>query len=313
MTITSFTDSHQDLDFAQRLRAETTAVRLRKSRWGVTKSLDKRQKQMAADPFGAAGDKISASKKLVDTKHERFRAVTAIFGNAGNYWQSVTVPFPEDGIRLIRTELVGEFDARISAYQSELDGAVAGLDAAYDQLRRQAQHDLGGLFNPSDYPGSLAGLFSITVEYPSVEPDQRLRQLNPALYEREQRRIAERFDEAVRLAEEAFLSELSDLVDHLCERITGDADGQPKRFKDSAVGNLVSFFQRFRQLNIGSNESLDALVEQAQSAVQGVTAQRLRDSEGLRRSVRSMLSNVAGRIDEMMVDRPRRAISLDDE
>lgn len=314
MTVTDVTPTtHDTTDFAEQLRLETTAVRLRKTKWGVSKSLDKQQKQIAANPFGASADKLSASKKLVDTKHKKVKAVTSVFNRLTEYWKSVTVPYPEDGIRLIRSELVPEFDDQIARYQSELDGAVAQLNQVYWDLRRKAESDLGTLYDPADYPDNLDGLFSITVEYPSVEPDERLRQLNPRLYEREQRRIQSRFDEAVRLAEEAFMSELAGLVQHLCERLEGSADGKQKIFRNSVVENLTDFFDRFRQLNIGSSEQLDRLVAQAQGAVRGVTAQRLRDNADLRRTVQFALSSVQTRLDEMMVDRPKRDMSFDDE
>jgi hypothetical protein len=48
-----------------------------------------------------------------------------------------------------------------------------------------------------------------------VEPLHHLRELNPEIYAAEQARVAARFDEAVRLAEEAFTSELARLVSHL--------------------------------------------------------------------------------------------------
>jgi hypothetical protein len=42
-------------------------------------------------------------------------------------------------------------------------------------------------------------------------------------------------DEAVRLAEEAFIAELAKLVSHLTERLAGQKDGKPRIFRDSAV------------------------------------------------------------------------------
>jgi hypothetical protein len=68
--------------------------------------------------------------------------------------------------------------------------------------------------------------------------------------------MRQRFDEAVQLAEQAFLEELGQLVAHLTERLTGQADGKPKIFRDSAIGNLTEFFQRFRRLNVRSNVSV---------------------------------------------------------
>ena len=117
-----------------------------------------------------------------------------------------------------------------------------------------------------------------------------------------------RFDEAVRLAEAAFLEELNSLVSHLTERLAGQEDGKPKFFRDSAVENLTEFFQRFRNLKIGSNQQLDDLVDQAQQIVRGIQPQQLRDNETIRHEVATQLSGVQSVLDGLLVDRPRRAI-----
>ena len=56
------------------------------------------------------------------------------------------------------------------------------------------------------------------------------------------------------------MEELSRLVGHLSERLAGAEDGRPKVFRDSAVGNLREFFERFKALNVGSSAELDRLV-----------------------------------------------------
>src|SRR5207248_2591455 len=99
----------------------------------------------------------------------------------------------------------------------------------------------------------------------------------PELYEQEQQRVARRFEEAVALAEQAFVNEFAKLVTHLTERLDG-GEGERRIFRDSAVTNLLDFFEKFRRLNVRSNQELDQLVEQAQQLVQGVTPQALRDN-----------------------------------
>jgi hypothetical protein len=133
--------------------------------------------------------------------------------------------------------------------------------------------------------------------------------LSPQLYEQEQARVSARFEEAVRLAEEAFLGEFGRLVAHLSERLSGtNDDGTTKVFRDSAIGNLTEFFGRFQQLNVRSNAQLDALVAQAQQVVRGVGPQALRDNQSLRQRVTSDLTRVQSALDDLLVDRPRRRI-----
>jgi hypothetical protein len=185
---------------------------------------------------------------------------------------------------------------------------VAELDRRYDELRSAARQRLGDLFDASDYPVSLIGLFAIEHDYPSIEPPDYLRQLNPDLYQQECQRVQSRFDEAVQLAEQAFLEELVRLVDHITERLSGTDDGKPRVFRDSAVTNLTEFFERFRTLNVRSNEQLDELVARAQQVLGGVNPRELRDSATLRQRVVTQLSGVQSSLDGLLVDRPRRNI-----
>jgi hypothetical protein len=136
-----------------------------------------------------------------------------------------------------------------------------------------------------------------------------LLRLSPALYEAERARVAARFEEAVELAERAFVEEFARLVAHLCERLSGAGDdGRPLVFRDSAVEHLDEFFGRFRSLSVRSDEQLEALVAEAQRAVRGVGAQDLRDGEGLRRAVAAELGHVRESLDVLLVERPRRRI-----
>jgi hypothetical protein len=212
-------------------------------------------------------------------------------------------------VRLLKQEKVDEFAAAMAGYKAELDDAVADLDAHYAELKHAAAERLGSLFNPADYPETLVGLFGVAIDFPSVEPPDYLVQLSPALYAAEQARVRARFEEAVRLAEQAFLEEFARLVEHLTERVTGaNDDGAPKVFRDSAVGNLRDFFARFGELNVRSSAQLDELVERAQQSVRGVAAQDLRDSESLRPRVSAQLGQVQAALDALLVDRPRRRI-----
>jgi hypothetical protein len=293
---------------AERLRLTTAAVRV-SIRWlGVRKTLTPEQKSQAAESFGAEGEFLSARKKLLDTRHPAFKEVTAVRGRVRSYWRAMTLPYPEPGIRLIKQAEVEVFNDHLAGLRAELQEAVGRLESHYSELQRTARERLGSLYNPADYPPSLAGLFDIEWDFPSVEPPDYLLQLSPALYEQERARVAARFEEAIRLAEQAFLAEFAKLVSHLTERLSAGPDSDRKVFRDSAVANLVAFFDRFKQLNIGSSDQLETLVAEAQRAVRGVQPQDLRDSNAMRQHVATQLSRVQAELDGMLIDRPRRRI-----
>lgn len=293
---------------AERLRTTMAATRVSLRWFGVRKTLTPEQRAEAAEPFGAAGDFLSARKKLVDTTHPAYKAVTAVRNKATSFWRSVSLPYPEPGIRLIRQDRIDEFAAQMTQFQEELAEAVENLDRRYSELKTAARQRLGSLFDAADYPDSLAGMFEIAHEFPSIEPPSYLQGLNPQLYEEECRRVEQRFDEAIRLAEEAFVAELARLVSHLTERLSGEADNKPKVFRNSAIENLPEFFARFRQLNVRSSEQLDNLVADAQRVIRGVEPQDLRDNQGLRQHVATEMSRVQSVLDGLLLDKPRRNI-----
>ena len=267
-------------DPARDLRVTTAAVRVAFTWFGTRKALSAEQRNQIAEGFEAETGSISAGKKLLNTKHPAFRSVTAIRNHILSYWRDHSLPFPEPGIRLIRQEQIDNFQAQMEAFRTDLADAVTNLDRHFYEMRDEARRRLGSLFNAADYPETLDGLFAVAWDFPNVEPPDYLMQLRPELYEAERTRVARQFDEAVRLAETAFIEEFSAVVSHLCDRLAQGDDGQPKIFRDSAVFNLTQFFERFKSLNVQSNAQLDALVEQARQAIKGTDPHRLRHQLG---------------------------------
>ena len=244
------------------------------------------------DTCGADARFLTAGKKIIDVRHEAYRQLTSLRSRITKYWHGLTLPHVEPGIRLIRQTDIEAFEHTLEGLRDELTAAESELNTVYEQMKSDARRRLGKLYNPADYPAEIRGLFVVAWDLPSVEPPSYLMRLSPELYAQEQQRLTQRFEEAVRLAEQAFVSEFASLVSHLTERLTGGADADRKVFRDSAITNLVDFFEKFRNLNVGSNAQLDALVEQAQQAVQGVVPQELRDQDALRRHVATQLSQV---------------------
>jgi hypothetical protein len=293
---------------AERLRRLAAAVRVHFTWWGVHKTLTAQQKEEVGGAYGAEARFLTAGKKIIDVRHLAFRKLTSIRTRVVNYWRGLTLPYTEPGIRLIRQAEIADFVGTMEDFRQGLTEAETELNAVYDSIKSDAGRRLGRLYDPADYPPEVRGLFAVEWDFPSVEPPSYLMRLNPEIYQQEQERVARRFEEAVRLAEQTFIGEFGKLVSHLTERLADDEDGQRRVFRDSAVSNLTAFFARFHQLNVRSNRDLDQLVEQAQQLVRGIEPQELRDNDGLRQHVATQLSQVQSVLDDMLVDRPRRRI-----
>jgi hypothetical protein len=293
---------------AQRLRRTAAAVRVLLHWWGVHRALTTSQKEELGAVTAADARFLTAGKKLLDIRHEAFRRLTSIKGRISKYWRGISLPYVEPGIRLIRQADIDSFIHTLQGFRDELIQAEADLNAVYDEIRADARRSLGRLFNPADYPPEVKNLFGVEWDFPSIEPPNYLMQVAPEVYEEERRRVAARFDKAVRLAEQAFATEFAKLLSHLAERLSNGEDGQRRVFRDSAVGNLREFFTRFSELNVRSSPELDALVAQAQQLVQGVGPQELRDDNSLRQHVAQEMARVQAQVEGLITAVPRRRL-----
>jgi hypothetical protein len=293
---------------SQRLRRIAAAVRVSLHWWGVHRALTNQQKEEVSAGYAADARFLTAGKKIIDVRHEAFRRLTGIRTRLSNYWRGLTLPYTEPGMRLIRQSDIEAFVHTMEGFREELTQAEAELNAVFEELKRTAQEQLGRLYDASDYPPQVEGLFRVGWDFPAVEPPAYLLRISPEIYEEERRRVAARFDEAVRLAEQAFAAEFAKLLSHLSERLGPAEDGQLRVFRDSAVTNLTEFFGRFAHLNVRSNPELDALVEQAQHLVQGVRPQQLRDDASLRSQIATEMTRVRSQVEGLIVNQPRRRI-----
>ncbi len=290
------------------MRQTMGAVKVSFNWLGTQRSLTDNQTRQAATQFDADANLVTAYKKLLDTSHPAYKAVNAIKSQVVSYWRGVTLPYPTEGIRLLKHDDIAMFEAKMQEFRDRLTEAVAILQTEYDSLKDRARERLGALYNPADYPPTLEGMFQISWEYPSVEPPRYLRTFNPELYEQEQQRIHQRFEQAIEMAETAFSERLHDLINHLVERLTDAPDGQPKTFQRSTVDNFREFYQEFRRLNVRGNTELDNLISRANDLVSGVDAKDLRQSQDLRENLRNQMGDLQTALDTHLQTAPRRRL-----
>ena len=299
---------HNVATSAAELRQTMGAVKLSFSWLGTQRKLSDVQTKQAADTFHAATDLVTASKRLIDTKNATYRTLTALKSQASSYWRSMTLPYPQDGIRLIKQSDIAAFEDKMREFKEQLAAAASNLQLEYESIKEAAREKLGDLFNPADYPPTLDGVFDIKWEYPPVEPPNYLMTFNPELYQQEQSRIQQRFETAVIMAENAFAEQLQEMIAHLIERLTDEPDGTKKTFKASAVENFKEFYDNFCRMNVRSNAQLEGLIRQASDIVSGVDVKDLRKDGTLRQNLSAQMSTVKSALDSMITNAPRRRV-----
>lgn len=301
------------------LQSKFAGVKLRTKWWGVTREVDDDTRDKMASAVGAAKEEISAKKRLVAKGDASYKGCTKVRSQARSWFKEISNPWPEEGVRLIRREDLEPLNTKIAVLQTQLDQAVAGLQARYREIIEERRKNQGTMFREGDYPQTLEGLFGIWVEFVSLEPPAYLQVENPRLYQQACERAAARFEEAVGLIENSMATEFKGFLDDMVDRLGYDEAGKPKRFKIMedgrcpVVDNLRDFFGKFRTMSVGSSEELDALVNEAEQIVQGVKPESLRSAADTRQVLREGMAAIGEKLNAMVELRPARKVTFEDD
>jgi hypothetical protein len=289
-------------------------VRLTINRCGAWRQFSDDQNAKAAGVFDANARKVRGKKEVVDRTNEHWKKVNGLCNAAYAYWKAKTVPYPVDGKRLLKKSDVPEFEAFMQTLGGQLATAKLKLSDHEADLLQVSEKELGELYSSADYNGGIAARFDVSWSFSEEQPPDYLRQLHPELYEREQKRIVALFDQAVADATHEFTEELAKVVSHIAETLAVTPGEKPKIFKDSTIGNLQVFFERFHSLNIGNDAELEAMVEKAKAAIvmdgEQVTPKQLRKDVSVRKAVAASMADLKGKLDQMVVERPKRKVKI---
>ncbi len=156
------------------------------------------------------------------------RGVNQIRREVSEYWKDISLPYPEPGIRLIRQADLVQLDNNLGNYQRKLAEAVEYWSPTMVRLSGWRCERLGRLYSDADYPATFIGLFQFCWTFQMWNRRTTWLRSSRNCINKEWNRVRSRFEEAVQLAEQAFTDELSGLIAHLSERLSGLTMANPK-------------------------------------------------------------------------------------
>jgi hypothetical protein len=108
----------------------------------------------------------------------------------------------------------------------------------------------------------------------------------------------------------ALREEFAGIVRHMVERLSGEEDGKPKKFKNSMMEKMGQFLDSFSDRNLFADDKLAELVDQARAVVSGLSTEELRQDGNLRRYIAEEMNQLRVEVDGTLEDLPRRKIRL---
>lgn len=220
------------------------------------------------------------------------------------------------GVYLVPIALVEEVEAKLATFSATRDHLVDAFIDAYPALVENARGRLRAAFSEKDYPSGehLKMAFKMEWRYVAFSVPGSLQTISSELFHKEQEKASLQWQEAMEEVRGLLRTHLAEMVHHLVDRLSKpSADGKPKVFKNTLVTNLTTFLDTFDARNLTDDTELAEVVAKARGLLGGIDAQTLRTSDALRSSLCQGFSGLKETLDSLVIAKPMRAFSFDDE
>lgn len=217
------------------------------------------------------------------------------------------------GVYLIPFNLANDVYARLEEFKEQRQELIEEFLSVYPEKVKEAEKRLKALFDPEQYP-SVADLrrhFKMTWSMHTQGPPETLKKLKGNIWEKELKKAKEAAEQAREEIIKLMRAEFAELIAHAVDRLTPDADGKPKIFKNSMVGHMEEFISLFDAKNIGNDKDLAGLVKKAKGLVSGINIDDLREDKDYRKQIAQGFTQIKASLDPLVEKRPSRRILLE--
>jgi Protein of unknown function (DUF3150) len=284
----------------QDLARRTVCIKIQRSRLGNSRKVSAAQVEVDTDKT-----LLRISKRLFDCPE--YKAISNFDGEVSRYLESVCLPF-EKGIHLCPLPLLQQVDQKLKEFSEQRPAFVDAFLSVYPVLCAQAPERHRALHDPRDFPSvdRVREAFSFSWRYVSFGVPEKLREVAPEVWDEERSKVAQLMTNAAKEAQQVLRTALSELVQHLADRLQTTDDGKPVRLHKSAATKLLDFLDTLDFRNVTNDAELKRLADEARSLVGGVNVKDLKSTTELRDRVRSGMQQIATQLDSFLVSKGRK-------
>jgi hypothetical protein len=217
-----------------------------------------------------------------------------------NYVYDNTFPWTDSGQRLLPTLKLIDFDKTVRGHMTEFNNAVTAFINTYPHLITAQAMALGEMFKREEYPtaAQIAEKFSVTLDIEPVPAagDFRVDVGNEALAELQKSLMTTNNSR-----EQAMLADISKRIgehlERMADRLVSDKDAKTgelkqRRFHDTLVTNAFDLCALVKSLPALQGHAIDKAASALEQALDGTTAQELRDDPRKRETVRKQVQDL---------------------
>jgi len=215
-------------------------------------------------------------KKLMDDS-DKFKAVHSKLNEAYNWHRGITMPFLDNGMRMLNVEKLDDYMQRIASFKSDIERSLLDLKPEWDNEIAKDMQRLGGLANPKDYPdfSEVEYRYKIDVKILPVPEAQDFRFAVD-------KSITDELDTLKQQAKIEGRREVYSRVEKLVSSAMVNCGKEKPRIHESMLENMKDLADVMQYLNIHNDGEMSVVAEKLGELSECVTTFNLRNDPVVR-------------------------------
>lgn len=218
-----------------------------------------------------------------------FKKANAAYEAVRTYIAQNTLPWCDEGVRLLPNSHYLEFAAELGRLRSQADAAVLELYHNWDKCVAEDLAVLGSAAEPSDYPDAETMLLKWGIKI-RFSPIPEVDDFRVDVSEEDKKEMEEDFEASANEATNHLLTQLLEPVAKMVEAL-----GKPQTkhgYERTLVTNVTDITARARKLNLNNDARITKICDEADSILKGLTAKDLKQDKELASDVREGMAEV---------------------
>lgn len=254
----------------------------------------KYDRQISADVAKSHNTREEAgryNKRLLPFEAPSYEAVKLIAGQARAYHYEQTLPWGEDGIRILPSSNYLTYAQAMSEFRDRFTSSANEFCKGYPDMRKAAKKALNGMYRDEDYPEdrAIANKFGFELSFlPFPDAADFRVKLGDEHVNMVRDQITRQVESATQIAMRDLWQRLYDAVTTMSDKLN-DPDAI---FRDTLVGNLRDLCQLLPRLNFTHDKELEAMRHKVEGELARYGADALRQDKTLRASVAQQAADI---------------------
>jgi len=261
---------------------------------------DKRTQEEVTTSKGAGSKRAASVYKSLFAECKELDDIIKFQARARAEHYRRTLPWNDNGLRLLPTKALLDYQQTMNRYRAEFDRLVEAFLVKYDTLVAAAAFQLGTLFDRDEYPAREQverkfAMDSSFVPLPTAG-DFRL-DVEHEVQAELVRQYEDKLAAQVAQANQDAWTRLHGALSKLSDRLTVDEDGNKRVFRDTVVTNAEELCELLTVMNVTGDPSLEKARRQLRDALEGVTPKELREEDSTRAQTKKRVDEILSAYD----------------